>query len=125
MFPQGSVHRADRARSSPFATLVPAPSRRNDRSRAATMDISEVSVAMLATPVFWLALMQIILINIMLSGDNAVVIALASRSLPPAQQKRAIILGSVGAILLRVILTFFAVLLLELPYLKLAGGLAL
>jgi YjbE family integral membrane protein len=89
------------------------------------MDISEVSVAMLATPVFWLALMQIILINIMLSGDNAVVIALASRSLPPAQQKRAIILGSVGAILLRVILTFFAVLLLELPYLKLAGGLAL
>ncbi len=89
------------------------------------MDMSEVSMAMLATPAFWLALMQIIMINIMLSGDNAVVIALASRSLPPAQQKKAIILGSVGAIVLRVVLTFFAVLLLELPYLKLLGGLAL
>jgi YjbE family integral membrane protein len=89
------------------------------------MDISNVSMAMFATPAFWLALMQIIMINIMLSGDNAVVIALASRSLPPRQQKRAVIFGSVGAIVLRVILTFFAVLLLELPYLKLLGGAAL
>ena len=89
------------------------------------MDISTVSTAMLFTPAFWVALLQIIVINIMLSGDNAVVIALASRSLPARQQKRAIIFGSVGAIVLRVILTFFAVLLLELPYLKLAGGLAL
>ena len=82
-------------------------------------------VEMLSTSTFWLALVQIIIINIMLSGDNAVVIALASRSLPPQQQKQAIIFGSVGAIVLRVILTFFAVMLLELPYLKLLGGLAL
>ncbi|MGE0799735.1 MAG: TerC family protein [Lautropia sp.] len=82
-------------------------------------------MAMLATPAFWVALLQIIMINIMLSGDNAVVIALASRSLPAQQQKKAIIFGSVGAIVLRVVLTFFAVLLLELPYLKLVGGVAL
>jgi len=57
-----------------------------------------------------------------LSGDNAVVIALASRSLPPQQQKRAILFGSVGAIVLRIILTFFAIYLLSLPYLKLVGA---
>ncbi|MDM0050202.1 TerC family protein [Variovorax sp. J22R115] len=71
---------------------------------------------------FWIALSQIILINIVLSGDNAVVIAMASRSLPPAQQKKAILFGSVGAIVLRVVLTFFAVYLLTLPYLKLVGA---
>ena len=76
----------------------------------------------LTDPNFWIALSQIILINIVLSGDNAVVIALASRSLPPKQQKKAIIFGSVGAIVLRVILTFFAVYLLTLPYLKLVGA---
>lgn len=80
---------------------------------------------MLYTNEFWVALAQIIVINIMLSGDNAVVIALASRSLPPAQQKKAIIFGSVGAIVLRIVLTFFAVMLLDMPYLKLAGGIAL
>ena len=74
------------------------------------------------TPEFWIALSQIILINIVLSGDNAVVIALACRSLPPQQQKKAIIFGSVGAIVLRVVLTFFAVYLLTLPYLKLIGA---
>ncbi|MCG2592189.1 TerC family protein [Ramlibacter sp. XY19] len=74
------------------------------------------------SPVFWLALSQIILINIVLSGDNAVVIALASRSLPPHQQKKAILFGSVGAIVLRLVLTFFAVYLLTLPYLKLIGA---
>jgi len=74
------------------------------------------------TPEFWLALSQIIMINIVLSGDNAVVIALASRSLPPAQQKKAILFGSVGAIVLRIVLTFFAVYLLSLPYLKLVGA---
>jgi len=74
------------------------------------------------TPEFWLALSQIILINIVLSGDNAVVIALASRSLPPSQQKKAILFGSVGAIVLRVVLTFFAIYLLSLPYLKLVGA---
>jgi YjbE family integral membrane protein len=79
-------------------------------------------MSMFTTPEFWLALFQIILINIVLSGDNAVVIALASRSLPPAQQKKAILFGSVGAIILRIVLTFFAVYLLSLPYLKLAGA---
>jgi YjbE family integral membrane protein len=79
-------------------------------------------MAMLATPEFWVALLQIIMINIVLSGDNAVVIALASRSLPPKQQKLAILFGSIGAIALRIVLTFFAVMLLGLPYLKLAGA---
>lgn len=79
----------------------------------------------LATPDFWIALAQIIMINIVLSGDNAVVIALACRSLPAQQQKKAIIAGSIGAIVLRIILTFFAVYLLELPYLKLVGAAAL
>ena len=74
------------------------------------------------TPEFWIALAQIIMINIVLSGDNAVVIALACRSLPAHQQKKAIIFGSVGAIVLRLILTFFAVYLLEQPYLKLVGA---
>jgi YjbE family integral membrane protein len=71
---------------------------------------------------FWVALLQIIMINIVLSGDNAVVIALASRSLPPAQQKKAILFGSVGAIVMRLVLTFFAVMLLSQPYLKLVGA---
>ncbi|MCE3269829.1 MAG: integral rane protein YjbE family [Ramlibacter sp.] len=79
-------------------------------------------MAFLSSPEFWIALSQIILINIVLSGDNAVVIALACRSLPPRQQKKAIIFGSVGAILLRVVLTFFAVYLLTQPYLKLVGA---
>ena len=79
-------------------------------------------MAVVTTPEFWIALMQIIMINIVLSGDNAVVIALACRSLPAHQQKKAIIFGSVGAIVLRLILTFFAVYLLELPYLKLVGA---
>ena len=79
-------------------------------------------MAVVTTPEFWIALMQIIMINIVLSGDNAVVIALACRSLPAHQQKKAIIFGSVGAIVLRLILTFFAVYLLTLPYLKLIGA---
>jgi YjbE family integral membrane protein len=82
-------------------------------------------MSLLTSPEFWIALSQIVLINIVLSGDNAVVIALACRSLPPTQQKKAIIFGSVGAIVLRVILTFFAVMLLDLPFLKLIGALAL
>lgn len=79
-------------------------------------------MSFLSSPDFWIALSQIILINIVLSGDNAVVIAMASRSLPPAQQRQAILFGSVGAIVLRVVLTFFAVYLLTLPYLKLVGA---
>ena len=71
---------------------------------------------------FWIGLMKIIWINIILSGDNAVVIALAARSLPPKQQKQAIFWGSGAAILLRIVLTIFAVALLTLPYLKIVGG---
>jgi YjbE family integral membrane protein len=74
---------------------------------------------------FWVPLWQIIMINIVLSGDNAVVIAMASRALPERQQKQAIMFGSLGAIVLRIILTFFAVLLLGLPFLKVIGSLLL
>jgi YjbE family integral membrane protein len=74
---------------------------------------------------FWAALLSIIVANILLSGDNAVVIALASRNLQPAQQKKAIFWGSAAAIILRIVLTITAVALLSLPYLKIIGGLLL
>ena len=74
---------------------------------------------------FWQALGAIIWVNLLLSGDNAVVIALAARSLPPRQQKVAVFWGSAAAIILRVILTVFAVALLQLPWLKLVGGVLL
>jgi YjbE family integral membrane protein len=77
------------------------------------------------TPEFWTALLKIIGVNIVLSGDNAVVIALAARSLPPKQQKQAIIWGSGAAIVMRIILTLFAVALLELPWLKIIGSVLL
>jgi YjbE family integral membrane protein len=70
----------------------------------------------------WGALLAIIVANILLSGDNAVVIAMAARSLKPEHQKKAIIWGSAAAIVMRVILTIVAVKLLTLPYLKLIGG---
>jgi YjbE family integral membrane protein len=79
----------------------------------------------LATPEFWLGLGTIIWVNIILSGDNAVVIALAARSLPPRQQKQAILWGAGAAVVLRIVLTIVAVKLLEFPYLKLVGGAAL
>ncbi len=74
---------------------------------------------------FWIPLLQIIGINIVLSGDNAVVIALAARSLPPHQQKKAIAWGAGAAIGMRVVLTLFAVALLQLPYLKMIGAVLL
>jgi len=74
------------------------------------------------SPEFWVALMQIIGVNIVLSGDNAVVIALAARSLPPDQQKKAIAWGSGAAVAMRIVLTIVAVELLRLPYLKLIGA---
>jgi YjbE family integral membrane protein len=77
------------------------------------------------TPEFWTALLKIIGVNIVLSGDNAVVIALAARSLHGKQQKQAIIWGSGAAIVLRIILTLFAVKLLELDWLKLIGSVLL
>ncbi len=74
---------------------------------------------------FWIGLIKIIWINIILSGDNAVVIALAARSLPPDQQKKAVMFGSGAAVVLRVILTVVAAKLLALPYLQIIGGLLL
>ena len=74
---------------------------------------------------FWAALGSIVLANILLSGDNAVVIALAARALPPHQQKRAIVLGSAAAIVMRVVLTIVAVQLLTLPWLKIIGSVLL
>ncbi|QDR80158.1 TerC family protein [Sporomusa termitida] len=71
------------------------------------------------------ALIGIITVNLLLSGDNALVIALASRKLAPAQQRQAILWGGAGAIGMRIILTFAAIVLLRIPYLQLAGGLAL
>jgi predicted tellurium resistance membrane protein TerC len=74
------------------------------------------------TPQFWLAGLEIIVINILLSGDNAVVIALACRNLPDKQRRWGVFWGAIGAIVLRIILTFFAVSLLELSWLKVIGG---
>jgi YjbE family integral membrane protein len=74
------------------------------------------------SPEFWIALLQIIGVNIVLSGDNAVVIALAARGLPAEQQKKAIFWGSGAAVVMRIVLTIVAVELLRLPYLKLVGA---
>ncbi|KDD12464.1 integral membrane protein, YjbE family [Bordetella bronchiseptica MBORD707] len=76
----------------------------------------------LSSAAFWIALLQIIWVNILLSGDNAVVIALAARSLPPEQQKKAIVVGSAAAIVMRIVLTLVAAKLLLLPWLKLIGA---
>ena len=74
------------------------------------------------SPQFWIAGFEIIVINILLSGDNAVVIALACRNLPRRLRRLGIFWGVVGAIVLRVVLTFFAVRLLQLPFLQLVGA---
>src|SRR5258708_37256271 len=76
----------------------------------------------LLTSQFWLGLGAIIWVNIILSGDNDVVIALAARSLPRHQQNKAIIWGAGAAVVLRIVLTIVAVELLKLSYLKLLGG---
>ena len=74
---------------------------------------------------FWAALGSIILANVVLSGDNAVVIALAARSLPPHQQKKAIFWGSAAAIVMRIMLTLIAVEMLKWQYLKVIGAILL
>jgi YjbE family integral membrane protein len=74
---------------------------------------------------FWIGLLKIVWINIILSGDNAVVIALAARSLPAQQQRRAIVLGSGAAVVLRIALTLVAAKLMELSFLQIVGGLLL
>ncbi len=73
-------------------------------------------------PAFWMAVLQIVAIDIVLGGDNAVVIGLACRRLPERQRRLGIIWGMAGAIGLRVVLILFAVTLLAVPYLKLVGA---
>ena len=79
-------------------------------------------IDMLSDPAFWIAVGQIIMIDILLGGDNAVVIALACRKLPPKQRTQGILWGTAGAIALRVVLIFFALTLLAIPYLKIVGA---
>lgn len=79
----------------------------------------------IGSPDFWISLGKIIWVNILLSGDNAVVVALAARSLPPAQQRQAIFWGSAAAIVMRIALTFVAAELMELPLVKIVGALLL
>ena len=74
---------------------------------------------------FWIGLLKIVWINIILSGDNAVVIALAARGLPPEQQKKAVMLGSGAAVVLRIALTVVAARLMQLPFVEVIGGLLL
>jgi YjbE family integral membrane protein len=76
-------------------------------------------------PTFWISLLQIIWIDLLLSGDNAVVIALACRKLPAEQRKMGIFLGAGAAVALRIIFAFFITFLLGVPFLKVAGGLLL
>jgi YjbE family integral membrane protein len=76
-------------------------------------------------PAFWVAVAQIIWINILLSGDNAVVIALACRSLPPKQRFWGILLGAGAAVLLRIVFTIIIAQIMAIPFLKLVGGLLL
>lgn len=77
--------------------------------------------AVLTDPATWLALFKIAVINIVLSGDNAVVIALACRSLPPRDQRNAFIVGTGGIVVLMTLLTSCAALLMTLPYIQLVG----
>jgi len=79
----------------------------------------------LTSAIFWIAVGQIILIDIVLSGDNAVVIALACRNLSPEQRRVGIFWGVAGAVSLRVVLTIFAAMVMNLPWLKFVGGLLL
>ncbi|MBM3565345.1 MAG: TerC family protein, partial [Alphaproteobacteria bacterium] len=76
-------------------------------------------------PQFWLALLQIIWIDILLSGDNAVVIALAARNLPAKQQKFAVVGGTLAAVVMRIIFAVIVVYLMSIPYLKLVGSILL
>ncbi len=79
----------------------------------------------LTSPAFWSAFGAIMLANIVLSGDNAVVIAMAARTLKPEQQKKAIFWGSAAAIVMRIVLTLAAIQLLTMPYLKVIGAVLL
>jgi YjbE family integral membrane protein len=78
-----------------------------------------------SSPTFWLSVLQIVWIDLLLSGDNAVVIALACRSLPKAQRKWGILLGAAAAVVLRIIFALAVSLLLGVPLLKVVGALLL
>ena len=78
-----------------------------------------------SSPLFWSAFGSIVLANIVLSGDNAVVIAMAARTLKPEQRGKAIFWGSAAAIVMRIVLTIVAIQLLTLPYLKIIGAVLL
>ncbi|KQL48868.1 hypothetical protein AN963_03480 [Brevibacillus choshinensis] len=80
---------------------------------------------LLFTPEFWSALLSIVVIDLVLAGDNAIVIGMAARNLPATQQKKAIIWGTVGAIVIRALATLAVVWLLKIPGLLLVGGLIL
>ena len=82
-------------------------------------------IASLTNPEIWVALFQICVINVLLSGDNAVVIALACRNLPRKQQKQAFAIGAIGVIVLMTGLTAFAAYLMSLPYLEIIGSVLL
>lgn len=79
----------------------------------------------IGSPQFWIAVAQIIAIDILLGGDNAVVIALASRRLPDQQRRLAVFWGIFGAVAIRVVMIFFALQLLRVPFLKIVGGVLL
>jgi len=79
----------------------------------------------LAQPTFWIAALEIIWINLLLSGDNAVVIALACRSLPPRERRWGMVLGAGVAVLLRIVFAGVISVLMALPYLKIVGALTL
>src|SRR4051812_34848874 len=85
----------------------------------------EAEVDFLLTPEFWSALAAIVIIDLVLAGDNAIVIALAARNLPRAHQRRAIVWGAVGAVAVRATVTVTVVWLLQIPGLMLAGGVLL
>jgi len=85
----------------------------------------QASVSGLGGPAFWIAIPQIVLINVLLSGDNAVVIAMACRRLPPRQRYWGVLIGAGAAAILRIIFAAVLAQLLVLPYVKLIGGLTL
>jgi YjbE family integral membrane protein len=85
----------------------------------------QCEISQIGQVTFWVALGKIIWINILLSGDNAVVIAMACRGLPPKQRLWGMVLGAGVAVLLRIVFTIIIATLMLMPYLKLVGGLAL
>jgi len=81
--------------------------------------------ASFSDPTMWVALLQIIIINVLLSGDNAVIIALACRSLAPRQQRNAFLIGTVAIVILMTALTAFAAVLMTIPYVEMVGAVLL